>query len=91
MSDPFEKMATRALARIGGAGTIRGEAAVVSIEHGIEVAGEYGEVIARRSVAIMPSASAPKPGDALVVGAKSYVIDSVEMDDGYTVQCFLRA
>ncbi len=90
MPDPFAKLHDRLMAKFAEPATIRGGATVVSMEHGVAVTGEYGEVTAYRSVATLPKGAGPKVGDTLIVGMASYVIDGIDADNGYVVRCVLR-
>lgn len=68
----------------------------VAVEHGVEIQGEYGEVILTRDVVRISKALAPVSGDKLETGdydedlifvpAKTYFLDGKIADDGYFVR-----
>jgi hypothetical protein len=88
----FQRATERLLARIGEEALLRGTVTCrVHIEFGVEMQGEHGDVAYERIVATMPRALAPRQGDALVVGAASYTVDSPPFaDNGATVRVVLR-
>lgn len=86
----FARMHQRLFARLGREALLRGEPTRAIVEHGVAVSGEYGQVVAYRSFATLASADAPKAGDSLVIDGKSYIVDSIDADDGYTTSCVLR-
>lgn len=91
MPDPFARMTGSLLARLGGEAFLRGsEPCRVSIQHGVAVVGEYGEVSAYRSLATIDRSLNPAAGDALTAEGKSWVLDVKDSDDGYTVNYWLR-
>lgn len=91
MADPFARMHDRLFALLGEAAVLRGDTPCrVNIERDAEVLGSYSEVSARRTLAHIPSSLNPKNGDTLVVGSKSYVLDGLESDDGYTSRFYVR-
>lgn len=92
MPDPFSRMHDRVMNRLGNPSTINAQVTAwpVVIEQGVAMTGEYGEVVAFRSVAVVPSINLPKSGDALVVDGAAYVIDSLLENNGYVVRCVLR-
>lgn len=90
MADAFDRMHTRLLARLGQEALLRGDAVRAIVEHGVAVTGEYGQVTGFRSFATFRSSDAARVGDAVVVDGKNYVIDGIDIDDGYTTTCVLR-
>lgn len=90
MADAFERMHQRLFARLGQEALLRGLPTVIILEHGVAVTGEYGEVTAFRSFATLPSAAAPKVGDALTSDGKGWIIDGIQADDGSTTSVVLR-
>ena len=90
MADPFARMHDRLFSRLGEQAVLHQQSITVALEHGVAISGEYGEVVAHRTVAMIPSAAVPVVGDALTVGQHSYVIDAIERNDGYTVRAVLR-
>jgi hypothetical protein len=90
MADPFARMTDRLLAHLGREAVLRGtEPCNVNIEQGVAVTGEYGEVVGHRTLAYVPSALLPRSGDTLQLGAKTFTLDSLESDDGYTARYFV--
>lgn len=95
--NPFERMHSRLLARLGGTAIIRGyETCTVNIEYGVEVSYSAGddkfvrsEYAATVDVANILNTAQPKPGDTLTVGAKNYVIDAIASDNGFMSRCVL--
>lgn len=90
MSDPFDRLNQRLLARLGREALLRGEPVRVIVEQGVAVTGEYGQVTGFRSLVSIPSAEKPRGGDALVIGSESFTVDAVERDDGYLTRVFVR-
>lgn len=94
----FARMHERLFARLGEEAVLRGSVPCrVNIEHGVVIQYEIGdakfhqsEVAATVSVANIETKHAPKPGDALQVGAKIYVIDAIAADNGFMARCVLR-
>ncbi|MBK6587946.1 MAG: hypothetical protein IPG22_06485 [Acidobacteria bacterium] len=69
----------------------------VNIERGVVVNYETGddkfvqsEVAAVVDIANISSKFSPAPGDTLVIGAESYIIDAIAADNGYMARCVLR-
>ncbi|MCB1890372.1 MAG: hypothetical protein KDH20_22390 [Rhodocyclaceae bacterium] len=92
MGDPFARAAASLLARLGQEAVLRsGEATRVRVERGVEVLGEYGEVVGHRVSATLPSAIRPRKGDRLAVGADLYFVDAIGADDGHLVECTVRS
>lgn len=83
-------MHSRLFARLGQEALLRGLPAIVIMEHGVAVTGEYGQVTGYRSFATIPVSAAPKVGDALVVDGKNYVVDAIQENDGHTISVVLR-
>lgn len=84
-------MTARLFARLGVEAVLRaGEPIRVLHSTGVAIVGESGVLLAYRDVAEIPSEYVPRLGDALLIGGKDYVIDTVEANDGYTVRCILR-
>lgn len=90
MEDAFERMHRRLFARLGQEALLRGAPTTAILEHGIAIAGEYGEVTGYRSAATLPTADNPRPGDVLVVDGKTWTIDSLQGNDGSSVDVMLR-
>ncbi len=89
MADPFARMHQSLFARLGEEAFLRTtDACRAAVEHGVAIAGEYGEVAGyRTAVDIMYAGVArPKKGDSLAVGTNSYVLDSALKDDGYSAR-----
>lgn len=90
MADPFARMHDRLLAQLGQEAVLRGTVPCkVNIEHGVGIQGEYGEVAGHRTLVYVASNLTPREGDSLQVGTKSYSLDSLESDDGYTARFFV--
>jgi hypothetical protein len=91
-------MHDRLLARLGEQAVLRGtENCQANIERGVVVDYEPGDDKFQRSefaavvdIANLPAALNPKPGDTLVVGAESFVIDAVAANNGHLARCVLR-
>ncbi len=90
MVDAFARMHARLFARLGQEALLRGQPTAALIEHGVEIIGEYGQIAGFRSVATLPVASEPKKGDALTVEGKTWILDAVDKNDGYTTDWVLR-
>lgn len=90
MADAFARMHMRLLARLGQEALLRGLPTTAIVEHGVAVTGEYGQVTGFRSFATFKTSDAPRVADAVVVDGKSYVVDGIDTDDGYTTTCVLR-
>ena len=94
----LQRMHNRLFARLGEEAVLRGAVACrANIERNVVVNYEIGddkfvqsEMAAVVDVANLPSETNPKPGDALAVGGKSYVIDAIASDNGYLARCILR-
>lgn len=90
-------MHERLLARLGEQALLRaGEPCTVNIEYGVVINYETGddkfalsEFAATVDVANIQNIHAPKPGDALTVGAKNYIIDAIAADNGFMSRCVL--
>lgn len=92
--DPFARMQDRLHARLGSEAVLRGEPCLATLEHGVAILGEHGEVVAFRTVASIRGGPTPRQGDTLVVkleggGTKSYTIDALQGNDGYSSSCIL--
>lgn len=65
----------------------------VHIEHGVEITGQYGEVVMSRSVARILDVLAPRAGDTLVTqepeGERHYTLDSRLDENGWTTRYVL--
>jgi hypothetical protein len=90
MVDAFTRMHSRLLARLGQEALLRGLPVIATLDHGVAVTGQYGEITGYRSFATLHSAESPKVGDALTIAGKSWIIDAIDQDDGYTVNVVLR-
>lgn len=89
MSDPFARVAQSVLSRLGQDAFLRSTVACrVPIERGVEIVGQYGEVVALRTVATLDKALVPASGDALslVDSGEDYTLDALLADNGYTVR-----
>lgn len=94
----FARMHERLFARLGEEAVLRGSVPCrVNIEHGVTLQYEIGdakfyqsEVATTVSVANIGSEHAPKVGDSLQVGVKTWVIDAIALDNGHMVRCVLR-
>lgn len=93
----FSRARDRLLANMGENGRLRESIACsVAVEHGVEIQGEYGEVILTRDVVRISKALAPVSGDKLETGdydedllfvpTKTYFLDGKIADDGYFVR-----
>ena len=56
----------------------------IHVQHGVEMLGEYGQVVATRSVATINASDTPAKGNTLAAGGKTYVLDSKIEDNGYS-------
>lgn len=91
MADPFARMHDRLLAHLGNEAVLRGtEDCKVNVEHGVGVQGEYGEVVAFKTMAYVPTNLSPRIGNTLLIEGKTWVIDSIESDDSYVTRVWLR-
>lgn len=92
--DPFARMHSRLLARLGQEAVFHGESIKVGFEQGVAVTGEYGEVTAFRDMAEIPVELVPKAGETITIrikgSDKEYVLDAMEKSDGYMSRFFLR-
>lgn len=94
----FQRMHERLFAKLGEGAVLRGNVqCLVNIERGVVVDYENGddkfvqsEYAAVVDVANISSAHLPEPGDTLVVGTDSYVIDAIAANNGFMVRCVLR-
>ncbi len=90
MSDPFARMHQSLFTRLGVEALLRTtEECKVSVEHGVAVTGEYGEVTGYRTVIDIMYAglTRPKVGDSLlIVGGSTYKLDAPLKDDGYSAR-----
>lgn len=61
-------------------------------DRNVDVYGEYGQVVARRTALSFIAAQVPAPARGAVVtaGTRSWVIDRVTEDDGYTVKALTQ-
>lgn len=83
MVDPFARMAGRLLQRLGEPALLRGTVETrVSLEHGVAVLGEYGQVAGMRTMATLLASDNPACGDALVAAGKTWRLDALERNDG---------
>lgn len=90
----FAAILSRATARIlahASAGedvVLRGEVTDpprdIHIQHGVDMLGEYGQVVAVRSIATINTVDAPAKGNTLAGGGKTYVLDGKVEDNGYS-------
>lgn len=89
--NPFARMAGRLLHHLGRPALLRGTVATqASLEHGVLVYGEYGQVTGTVSVATLPVEASPRQHDALEVDGVAYVLDKLERSDGYLLRFILR-
>lgn len=96
----FQRLTERVLAHMGEPARLRGEVMdpplLANVEHGVELAGLYGEVTAARSVATIESKHNPKVKDTLDMldasgnVVQSYVLDVLYNDNGYSRRFVLR-
>lgn len=92
------RMHSRLLARMGEPAVLRGSVdCLANIEHGVVVNYEVGdakfiqsEYAATVDVANIQTEFNPTPGDTLLVGGTTYVIDVIASDNGYLTRCILR-
>lgn len=92
MTDPFRRVAESILARMGRDALLRGIVLCkVPLEHGVEIVGEYGQVVALRTVATIDKALLPYPKDTLAIDGVNYTLDGLIADNGYTVRYTLLA
>jgi len=93
----FQRMHERLLSRLGEQALLRSVVpCAVNIEYGVVINYETGEdkfamseFAATVDVANIQNIHAPKPGDALTVGAKNYVIDAIASNNGFMSRCVL--
>jgi hypothetical protein len=88
--DPFARMHSRLLARLGQEAVFHGASISVGFHRGVAVTGEYGEVTGVRDVVEIPAEHEPVAGDPITIGAASYVLDALETDNGYMKRFILR-
>lgn len=83
MADPFARMAGRLLRKLGEPALLRGTVETrVSLERGVAVLGEYGQVVGMRTMATLLASDNPARGDTLVAGNESWRLDALERNDG---------
>lgn len=90
----FAAILSRATARILAHATagedvvLRGEVTDpprdINIQHGVEMLGEYGTVVAVRSVATINVVDTPAKGNTLAAAGKTYVLDGKIEDNGFS-------
>ena len=78
-------------ARLGGDVFLRAsEVCQADVHHGVavSVAGEYGDLTSYRTVVNIDYGILNKPmsGDTLTIGVKTYTLDSLIKDDGYSAR-----
>lgn len=91
MSDPFARMNKSIFARLGGGAFLRGtEVCKADVHHGVAIAsaGDYGEVTSYKTVVNIDYGVLPKPktDDTIIIDAKTYTLDSLIKDDGYSAR-----
>jgi hypothetical protein len=91
MSDPFARLNKSIFARLGGGAFLRGaEPCSVEISYGVAVntGNEYGAITASRTVVTVDHTGIvpPKLGDSVILDGKSFTLDSLLKDDGYSSQ-----
>ena len=88
----FEKAANSILARLGQDAFLRGtEPCRAQIQYGVEIIDAMNEVATEQIVVTLMKSLNAKRGDSLVVGSKSFVIDSPAFqDNGTTVKHVVR-
>lgn len=92
------RMHDRLLARLGEQAVLRGTInCQANIERGVVIDYEQGDDKFQRSefsavvdIANLPAALNPKPGDSLVIGLESFIIDVVAANNGHLARCVLR-
>lgn len=89
-ADPFARMQTRLFARLGREAVLRGLPTTAILEHGVAISGEYGQVTGYRTLATLPAGDTPRQGDPLIIDGKSWTIDSILANDGYSIEVILR-
>lgn len=93
----FSRARDRLLANLGEDGRLRESVACkAAVEHGVEIQGEYGEMVLTRDVVRLSKEHAPVSGDKLELGhyddTNTFVVDSAYYldgkiaDDGYFVR-----
>lgn len=93
----FSRARDRLLASMGDDGRLRGSIACkAAVEHGVEIQGEYGEMVLVRNVVRLSKELIPVSGDMLEVGHYdgtntfvvdvTYYLDGKIADDGYFVR-----
>jgi hypothetical protein len=83
------------LGRSAGHGVfLRGEEITAHVIEGVEIIGEYGQVVGLRTEVVINATDAPQDGDALVIGGAlvddvltggtSYTLDAKVSDSGFS-------
>lgn len=93
MADPFAKMHERLFAHFGQAALLRGSPVTVVIDRGVEMLGEYAQVIGYATTAEFAAGTNPAAESALelIETGESFVLDKLIRDNGRVSQWMLRA
>lgn len=91
MSDPFALMHQSLFAGpLCEDVLFRGVAARAFVARNVEMLGDYGQVVGRRTMVDLPSSSAPVEGDAIVIDTVGYVLDVLSADVGQIARWIVR-
>lgn len=69
---------------------LRGQALRGFVDRNVEMLGDYGQVVGRRTLVELPSASAPQKDDAVIIAGVPYVLDALSADDGHVSRWIVR-
>lgn len=89
-TDPFDRMQSRVLAHLGKDAVFNGQPCRVGMDYGVGVTGDFGEVVAYKTFAGIPSGLSPKPGNQLIIGQEVWTVDKVLDNDGIETRVVLR-
>lgn len=95
MGDPFARLTSSVLARLGKDAVLRGENVdpprKVNIEHGVQVQIDGDEyAVYSRSIATIAAADAPKVNDTLSHPDGEFVLDALYGENGQSLRFVLR-
>lgn len=68
----------------------RGVGARAFVARNVEMVGDYGQAVGRRTMVELPSSSTPVEGDAIVIDTVAYVLDVLSTDDGQIARWIVR-
>jgi len=69
---------------------LRGQPVRAFVDRNVEMLGDYGQVIARRTMIEIPSTSLPAQGDTVIIDGVSHALDVLSSDDGHVSRWIVR-